>query len=159
MATFARRLLEAGKSQYEVLEACYGVPFPEETFALAELIAEGREPSALYILRGDFYEYAGVMLCYRLDDLAAGLSTIWGFQSDLMDDAAVAQQYGDSLAAVIHADCADTVRRVEKEYASPYNRGAGSLDKAELDGAREDLACAAELIRRTAERRRPRLVP
>ncbi|MEO7096850.1 MAG: hypothetical protein ABI175_26565 [Polyangiales bacterium] len=198
MATLARRLLEAGKSQSEVLEACYGVRFPEEVFALAELVAEGREPSALYnylpwnlliplerggpptdleaddveprvfaldpslvplmILRGDFYEYAGAMICYRLDELAAGRTTIWGFQSDLMDDA-VAKQYGDSIAAVIHAECADTVRRLENEYVSPYNRGAGSLDRAELDGARDNLARAEELIRRTAARRRPKLVP
>lgn len=200
MATFARRLHEEGKSPSDVLEACYGAPFPEETLALAELIAEHREPNALYralpwglliplerggppaelehaddaiprvfsldpslvpllTLRGNFYEHAGVLLCYRLEDLAAERSTVWGFQRDLLDDFAVAKRYGDSLGTVIHAPCADTVRRLEAEYASPYNRGAGSLDRHELDGARNDLARAEELLRRTAERRRPKLVP
>ena len=200
MAAYARTLLEAGNSVHEVLRACYGVPFPDETFVLAQLIAENKEPDGLYtnrpwkllipldrggppaapaplidederrvfaldsslvplmVLSGDYYEFGGTMLCYRLEELAAGRSTILGFQADLKDGA-VAKRYGDSLATVIHADAADTVRRLEKEYSSPYNQGAGSLDKYELDCAREDLACAAELIQRVVQYRRPKLVP
>jgi len=201
MSARARALLEAGNSQDEVLRGCYGVPFPDETFAMAELIAEDKEPGnglytnrpwkllipldrggppaeptplidgdekrvfgldsslvPLMVLYGEYYEYGGVMLCYRLEELEARRSTIFGFQSDL-SDGAVAKRYGDSLAAVLHASFADSVRRLEKEYASPNNRGAGSLDKFELDGERKNLACVDELIRRVAERKRPKLVP
>jgi hypothetical protein len=198
MAAHARSLLEAGKSQEDVLRSCYGVEFPAETFALAEMIAEGREPNVVYtnlpwnllipldhggppgepddlmesqerrvskldpslvpllILYGNHYERGGAMLCYRLEELAAGRSTIFGFQRALPDG--VAKLYGDSLAAVIRASDADRLQRLENEFASPGNYGGGALDIHELEDARENLATADELIRRVAERRRPKLV-
>lgn len=200
MATFARALVAAGKSQDDVLRDCYGVAFPDETFVIASLIAEDQAPGGHYtnrpwkllvpierggppaqpaplmdgeerrvfvldaslvplmILHGDYYEYGGAMLCYRVDELAAGRSTIFGFQRDL-NDGSVARHYGDSLAAVLLASAADRVTRLETEYASPNNRGAGSLDEPELEGGRANLKRVQELIRRVAERKRPKLVP
>ncbi|MBL9017611.1 MAG: hypothetical protein JNL83_25705 [Myxococcales bacterium] len=199
MAARARALMESGARPDEVLHACYGVWFPEELFAFAELYAEDKEPNTRLVNRpfnlivpldrggppaavdifdelerrvyqldptlvplmhvyGDFYEHGGTMVSYRLSDLAEGRSTIWGLQGDLLDDAAVATRLGDSLGEVLRADAADRLQHLEAEWASPYNYGAGSLDKCELDEGRENLAACEELIRRTAERRRPRLV-
>lgn len=51
MARLARTLLEQGKSNEEVLRACYGVPFPAETFALARMNAENAEPPVSFTSR------------------------------------------------------------------------------------------------------------
>lgn len=51
MAALARACAEAGKTADETLRACYGVTFPEETFAIASLIVEGREPGGRYTNR------------------------------------------------------------------------------------------------------------
>ncbi len=200
MAAFARALLETGKSQDDVLRACYGVPFPDEALVIAELIAEDREPRGRYtnrpwkllisierggppaepaafideeerrvfvldaalvplmMLRSDYYDYGGSMLCYRLDELDAGRSTVFGLQRDLKDGS-VAKPCGESLGAALLASAAARVTRLEAEYASPYNRGAGSVDEPEVNGARAGLERVEELIRRTAERKRPKLVP
>ena len=45
MAQLARSMLEAGRSDEEVLRDCYGVSFPAEVFAFAELLADEREPN------------------------------------------------------------------------------------------------------------------
>jgi uncharacterized protein (TIGR02996 family) len=85
-------------------------------------------------------------LCYRLDELAAGRSTIIGVWQ-LDDRSLVSRPYGDSLTSVLLEHFADAARRRENEYESPYNYGAGSLDKPELEWAHECLGRAEELVR------------
>lgn len=109
------------------------------------------DPSAiaLLILSGEDYRHGGQLLCYRREDLIAGRSTIIGFRREL-EAGTRGRVVGDSLAAVIREHYADNVRNLEIEYASPHNRGAGTLDDFELDGARQNLACAEEFARRAA---------
>jgi len=97
------------------------------------------------------------MLCYKLDELAEGRATVWGLQSDLKPGTA-AKKIGDSLATVILSNSQWHAERLEKELAGPYRGGEGSVDEGEVEQAREDVKAAEELIRRTAERRRPKLV-
>jgi hypothetical protein len=113
---------------------------------------------ALMTLSGNNYKHGGYLLCYQRSELAVGRSTVVGFRRALADGT-TARRRGDSLATVILEHYADNVRRVENEYNSPYNRGAGSVDRYELEGARENLVLAEELVRRVADRRRPKLVP
>ena len=51
MAQLARSLLEAGKSNDEILRACYGVPFPAETLVLAEMMRDDAEPAGSFLTR------------------------------------------------------------------------------------------------------------
>jgi hypothetical protein len=51
MAMLARTLLGDGRSPAEVLRECYGVPFPDEVFVLAAMLAEDRAPPAIYTNR------------------------------------------------------------------------------------------------------------
>jgi len=49
MARLARSLYEAGGTVRSVLQACYGVDFPEELLAIVEARADKRGPFVTYI--------------------------------------------------------------------------------------------------------------
>lgn len=88
------------------------------------------------------------LLCYRLDELAAGRSTIIGLRAFFYrDSAAVPQRYGDSLITVLFEHFADHARRRQREFDSPHNRGAGSIDETYASDARSGLARVEEIIR------------
>jgi hypothetical protein len=99
----------------------------------------------LLFLSGIDIKHGGSLLCYRTSELAAGRSTILGLPQDLVPGC-VARRYGDSLLSVLREHFADRLQRREAEFVSPYNRGAGSLDQYELDGARSALAKVERLI-------------
>jgi hypothetical protein len=48
----------------------------------------------------------------------------------------VPARYGDSLVIVLHEHFAHALRRLQTEYDSPYNRGAGSTDETYVKRAR-----------------------
>lgn len=191
MARLARSMLEAGKSNEEILRACYGVPFPAEALVLAEMILDDAEPPVSFLTRpwalltplaqggpraeaGLWDEYqqritqldptliglvrlydggrhGGQLLCYRRAELAAGRPTIFGLPEEL-PDGSVAEREGDSLGLVLREHQEDRVRSAEAEYASPSNRGAGSIDAEEVEGTHQGLVRIDDLLTLTAER-------
>lgn len=197
MAELAWALYSTGKDRREVLAECYGVPFPDELFALADhlpLPGHEREDLRCQVWRlalpadrggpvppADGYssndyvdsvvlkrdqrlvpvlplgdrrtEYGGLVLCYRLTDLARGEPTVFG-TSVLNGDAPI-EQLGPSLPAVLrdyHATVVDrleTLRRLAPEHRDvdtlPAHRAAlhlvGTLLPAGAPGvARSELA-------------------
>ena len=98
-------------------------------------------------------KHSDLVLCYHVDELAAGRSTIVGIPM-WIDYAGGPIHCGDSLLSVWHEHRIDDVRRLTKEFHSPYNRGAGSLDQDELDGAKNRLAAVEALVHALAERTR-----
>ncbi|MGW2326795.1 hypothetical protein ACWC5C_13635 [Streptomyces sp. NPDC001700] len=90
------------------------------------------------------------IVCYRMDELRAGRSTVFRlFESS---DAGDALGCGGSLLEVLHAEHATSVRRLEKELRSPSNWGAGSVDDDEVDRAYASLERVEELQRQVAGR-------
>jgi hypothetical protein len=91
------------------------------------------------------------MLCYRVTDLAAGATTVyglpdavWGAPDTVPDDVA---RYGDSLLAVLSEYFADAFDRLDREAGLPSNRGTGAIDNDTLDEARS-LVDLVESIKR-----------
>src|SRR5262249_25557388 len=80
-----------------------------ETFA--------RDPGLLplIILQNPDYRHGDSLLCYRIDELAKGRSTIMGLPRSI-DDKFGPAYFGDSLIAVILEHYSDAARRVEKEF-------------------------------------------
>jgi hypothetical protein len=188
MARLARSMLEEGRSNEEILRACYGVAFPVEALVIAEMILEDVEPHVSYLQRpwelltplsqgGPrpanvldedqqrlkeldsnliglvrlYGDGSRRLLCYRKEELAAGRSTVFALPEDL-PAGCVAKQVGDSLGAVLREYHQRRVRAAEAEYASPGNRGAGSIDAEEVEGERQGLVRAEDLIALTADR-------
>ncbi|MGA6155246.1 hypothetical protein ACPEIC_18065 [Stenotrophomonas sp. NPDC087984] len=88
------------------------------------------------------------IVCYRIEELRAGRSTAFCLRaapyphSELRDAEAV--RCGESLLAVLYEVHADDLRRLEEELHQPWNRGAGSVDRGEVEAAHASL----ELIQR-----------
>ena len=95
--------------------------------------------------------HGGQLLCYRREELAAGRSTIFGLP-EALPDGCVAERSGDSLGEVLREHQEARVRSAEAEYASPSNRGAGSIDAEEVEGTRQGLVRVDDLLTLTAER-------
>ncbi|WP_433335925.1 ankyrin repeat domain-containing protein [Spirillospora sp. CA-294931] len=169
MARLAWALYSTGKNPREVLAECYGVPFPDEFFALADrLPLPGHRPEdqrchvwrlALPADRGgpvpadgssrDAYanqavlerdrrlipvlplrdprtEYGGLVLCYRLTELARGEPTVFGI--DRLDDEGQVERLGPSLAAVLRDYHATVVDRLEAlRRLAPEHTGVDTL--------------------------------
>ena len=88
------------------------------------------------------------VLCYRLDELAAGRSTVIGLRGFFYrDSVASPERYGDSLLAVMLEHFTDHARRRQRELASPANRGAGAIDEGHAADARGGLARVEEIVR------------
>ncbi|MFJ8691749.1 hypothetical protein [Streptomyces roseolilacinus] len=92
------------------------------------------------------------ILCYRVEELRAGRATVFCLRaapypySELRDTEAT--RCGDSLLSVLHEVHADELRRLEEELHRPWNRGAGSVDRREVEQAREAVELVRELWRR-----------
>ncbi|MDG4786106.1 ankyrin repeat domain-containing protein [Micromonospora sp. WMMD1102] len=153
MTDLAWALYSIGKDRPEVLAECYGVPFPDEFFALADhmplpghrpndlrchvwrlalpadrggpvpppdssdaftervILERDRRLVPLLPLRDHRTEYGGLVLCYRLTDLADGEPTIYG--TDPLDDQGRIEQLGPSLLAVLRDYHVTAVDRLE----------------------------------------------
>lgn len=192
MARLARALYERGATPREVLQACYGVEFPEEFLMMAEIHPwrPGLSPSytnqpwqmAIPLDRGgpaprpdsmDRTEQemlardshllplahlwdrnlrlGNTIICYHLNELAAGRTTIVGVKNpDEYDFEAI--HLGDSLLDVLHRYYVEYHTKTEREYNSPRNWGAGSLDESDVEQAASYLEKVEELRRRLVER-------
>ena len=91
------------------------------------------------------------VLCYRLVEVAAGRSTVFGTGSDLAprDDVV---RCGDSLLEVLHEVHVDALRGLERKWGHPSNRGSGSIELSDLTEARKLIERVEELQRTAAAR-------
>ncbi|MFJ1747493.1 hypothetical protein ACIOJD_14765 [Streptomyces sp. NPDC088116] len=90
------------------------------------------------------------VVCYRLSELRAGRSTVFGlFQSS---HAGSALDCGESLLKFLYSEHARAVRRLEGEQRAPSSWGAGSVDDEEVEQANESLERVRELQRQAADR-------
>ncbi|MEV4065460.1 hypothetical protein [Nonomuraea dietziae] len=96
------------------------------------------------------------IVCYRLEELRAGRPTVFCLAADHYPSREVregeAVRCGDSMLAVLYEEHAASLRSLEEEVHSPWNRGAGSVSWDEVCAARTSLELVEEL-RRTAEGR------
>ncbi|WP_194906329.1 hypothetical protein [Catenulispora rubra] len=162
MAEYASALYAIGKDRREVLAECFGAPFPEEFFALADHFPPPglarsdqrcfvwrlvlpperggpvpptgstiddhvdkavfeRDPRLVPVLPTDDHhtEYGGLVLCYRLTDLARGEPTVYGTRPR---GAGRIEQLGPSLLAVLHdyhttaADRLEALRQLTPQH-------------------------------------------
>ena len=105
----------------------------------------------LLLLQDDGGTHSGWFVCYRIDELAAGRPTIVALVPDFWNRGARdVQRLGDSLAGVLHEHFASAAKRIQAEYESPSNRGAGSAEEGEVTHAQEMLARADDLVRAVA---------
>lgn len=100
----------------------------------------------LVVLQDPDYRHGDSVVCYRLDELAAGRATAFGLRLFFPRHAAP-ERYGDSLVAVMRDHFGDAVRRLERELAGPRNRGAGSIDERDVAAARTWLAEVEDIAR------------
>lgn len=92
----------------------------------------------LLILSDPYSRHGDSLLCYHLDELAAGRPTILGIPLAI-DNERGPTRFGDSLISVMLEHFADRATTVEKAYHHPYNRGAGSVDRDEVESAHKRL--------------------
>jgi len=110
----------------------------------------------LLVLRNPDSVHGNSLLCYRLDELAAGRSTVIGLRAFwYRDSVAIPEPYGDSLVGVLHEHFAENAHRLERELDSPSNRGAGSIDPTYVSDAQGALARVEDIERQLAAARSP----
>jgi hypothetical protein len=119
----------------------------------AQVVARDSRLLPLMKRSGEYWHWSGTLLCYRLDELAAGRSTVFGVPSDVKPDCEV-KGLGDSLGAALREFFTDELRKEEAQTHSAYHRFEG-----DVEGAKEALARVDAFIAAVAERRRPKLVP
>ncbi|MFE7129517.1 hypothetical protein ACFVIM_01510 [Streptomyces sp. NPDC057638] len=90
------------------------------------------------------------LVCYRLGELRAGRST--AFRLWWSDSPEEALYCGDSLLDVLHKEHARALRELQKEFFSPSNWGAGSVDHEEVEEAQETLERVRDFQRQVANR-------
>jgi hypothetical protein len=96
-------------------------------------------------------KHGGQIVCYRLDELRSGRTTVLGIWRRVdPNDRAV--RCGDSLLTVLHEHLAEIHRVLEWQLYQPSNRGAGSVDDEEVNEARSWVEQVEELQRRLASR-------
>ena len=91
------------------------------------------------------------VLCYRLDELGAERTTVFGIWREVEPGSEI-ERCGDSLLVVMHEHHADIHRMLEWQRHHPSNRGAGSVDAEEVNEARSSVEQVKELQRRLASR-------
>ncbi|GII82125.1 hypothetical protein Ssi03_01150 [Sphaerisporangium siamense] len=79
-------------------------------------------PLVFLIRPGIDIEDDGLVLCYRLTELAAGRSTIFGVREDA-DNPSEATRLGDSLLAVLHRHHTKYLHELEEESANTEDKG------------------------------------
>jgi len=94
--------------------------------------------------------------CYRLSELAAGRSTVFGVPWDPNDDDRdlAVEPSGPSLLTVLHEHLSARHGLDEWEVRQPWNRGAGSIDRDDVDDSRRIVAGIEALQRRVDDRTR-----
>lgn len=95
--------------------------------------------------------------CYRLSELAAGRSTVFGVPSKQADEGGElsVKPSGRSLLTVLHEYVTARLRLDEWEIRQPWNRGAGSIDDTDVEASRQCVAKTEALQRRLDDRTRP----
>jgi len=95
--------------------------------------------------------------CYRLSELAAGRSTVFGVAWDPHhDDRELSvEPTGQSLLTVLHEHVSGEYRLDEWEARQPWNRGAGSIDHESVEASRRVVAGIEALQRRVEQGHRP----
>jgi hypothetical protein len=91
--------------------------------------------------------HGGLITCYRYTELAAGRSTIFGVPTRLVDrpgrraDAAPWRVVtcGPALLTVLYEHFIDRLHLDEWEYGQEWNRGAGSIDREDVNQSRENV--------------------
>jgi hypothetical protein len=91
------------------------------------------------------------VLCYRLAELRAGRSTVFGLQREAVT-AGTPELLGESLLAVLHEHHVDVLRWHEWKFGHPSNRGAGSIELGDVAEVRALLERVEELQREVAAR-------
>jgi hypothetical protein len=89
------------------------------------------------------------VLCYRLAELAAGRSTVFGIGREAMP-ADTAEPLGGALLAVLREHHADVLRWHESKFGHPSNRGAGSIELSDVAEVRSLLERVEALQREVA---------
>ncbi|KIF75641.1 hypothetical protein QR77_20535 [Streptomyces sp. 150FB] len=74
------------------------------------------------------------VICYHLDELGAGRTSIFGFKVG-EGSASASARYGDSFLLVLQEHYADMHGRLERLLDLPSNRGAGAVDEEEVEEA------------------------
>jgi hypothetical protein len=78
-------------------------------------------------------EYGYYVLGYDIEELRNGKTTILGHQGDIPATGAEFEVIGTSLLDVLHTWMSDHLRMIKHQFESPMNRGAGSLEKKDVD--------------------------
>ena len=112
-----------------------------------------RDPDLIPLgLTGDLdSSFRGMVLCYRRKRLKAGRTTVYGIREEVKRYNRVVRS-GRSFLAVVRQHQADVVRRRELRRRLSSNRGAGSIDAAEVAEVRALVARVEELQREVASR-------
>ena len=119
-----------------------------------EILARDPDLLPLARLRDSSLTLGNSIICYRLGALAAGHTTGFGMKNPDEYDFEVAP-WGDSLLDLLHRYYVEYHMRTEREYLSPGNRGAGSLDEDDVERAASYVAKVEELRQRLISRPRP----
>lgn len=96
--------------------------------------------------------HGGRLHCYRLSELSAGRTTVYGVPAD--DDKLSAKRSGESLLTVLHEHVAGRHALDAWELRQPSNRGAGSLVPEDVEHSERVVAGIRALQRRVADRLR-----
>lgn len=124
---------------------------PHSTWS-KELLLFDLDP--LLVPLGELHDFdavhGGSLVCYHLDELAAGRSTVLGLPVDFdrNGEDAVPVRVGASLLDVLHEYESDRQRMIEEQHEDPKNAtGFGSVSSEYVEQCRADLRRVEELQR------------
>lgn len=101
-----------------------------------------------------YVEHGDAVLCYRLDELAEGRSTVYGceraYDSERGDYFVGTEftRYGDSLLGVLHEYTSDEVRRLTYLSTAPWSWGSDAILDDDIEAARQRVTVVEDIQRR-----------
>lgn len=98
--------------------------------------------------------YGEAFLCYDLDELRDGRATVLGLRRGAAGTYRLTR-FGDSLVEVLHGHVMDRHAQLDAQLDHSSNRGAGSVDREEVEEAWALVEAVRDLRRALAAREAP----
>jgi hypothetical protein len=110
---------------------------PSKFMASAERRILARDPDLVPLMQliGHLTKLQCTVICYRLTELRAGGTTVFGITEKPRPHDPIVH-CGDSLLAVLHAHHVDYLQQMEWILDQPWNFGFGALDQRAVDQSR-----------------------
>jgi hypothetical protein len=129
-----------------------GPPLTDDPMSNRERAVRARDPDLvpLVLCLNNYVRFGGMLLCYRLSELAAGRTTVFGIEYYATPDSQITR-CADSLLAALHEHLAANAYWTEQERRRTAGHSGGStVDDEEVEMAHEMVGEIEELRRQVS---------